>query len=234
MAATLTDSSRIGDPVCAGARWQGRPHSVLDAESLPVHYPLLATLILLAVPASAQTDTAAIWLPARITNAGVARAAAVVDSVFLDKRQSSGRIGVGDFTGYLLARLGVPPFTDSLAFRVSSDTSRIRISGRLMDFPPETRSELGPIFAFVDSTSSFVAEISMPQRDNGVMRFRLERLLVRDFAVPEFLFLPALAEYARRYPVLTTAGREFLVAMPPEAWVVLGTNRLELRMPRKK
>ncbi len=199
-----------------------------------MRYPLLATLVILAVPVSAQMDTASSWLPGRITNAGVARAAAVVDSVFLDKRQSSGRIGVGDFTGYLLARLGVPPFTDSLAFLVSSDTGRIRISGRLMDFPPETRSELGPIFAFVDSTSSFVAELSMPQRDHGVMRFRLERLLVRDFAVPEFLFLPALAEYARRYPVLTTAGREFLVAMPPEGWVALGANSLELGMPPKK
>ena len=199
-----------------------------------MRYPLLATLVILAVPASAQMDTESVRAPGRITNAGVARAAAVVDSVFLDRRKSIGRIGVGDFTGYLLARLGVPPFTDSLAFRVSSDTSRIRISGRLMDFPPETRSELGPIFAFVDSTSSFVAEISMPQRENGVMRFRLERLLVRDYAVPEFLFLPALAEYARRYPVLTTGGREFLVAMPPEAWVVLGANLLELRMPPKK
>lgn len=199
-----------------------------------MRYPLLATLVILAVPASAQMDTESVRVPGRITNAGVARAAAVVDSVFLDRRKSIGRIGVGDFTGYLLARLGVPPFTDSLAFRVSSDTSRIRISGRLMDFPPETRSELGPIFAFVDSTSSFVAEISMPQRENGVMRFRLERLLVRDYAVPEFLFLPALAEYARRYPVLTTGGREFLVAMPPEAWVVLGANLLELRMPPKK
>jgi len=184
-------------------------------------------------PLAAQTSPSA--MPgSRITNAGVERAAATVDSVFVEKQWPRGSVDVGDFTAYLLARLGVPPFEDSLAFRVTSDSTRIRIRGRLMDFPPESRAELGPLFSFVDSTSSFVAELSMPQREGGIMRFRLERLLVRDFPVPEFLFLPALAEYARRYPVLSAGGREFLVAMPLEATATIGMDSLELKMPAKK
>ncbi len=192
--------------------------------------PLLVLLV--AAPIAAQDNITPNG--SRITTPGVTRASATVDSVFVDKRSRAGRVDVGDFTAYLLARLGVPPFPDSLAFLVTSDSARIRIRGRLMDFPPSARAELGPIFSFVDSTSSFMAELSMPQRDNGVMRFRLERLLVRDIPLPEFLFLPALNEYARRYPVLTSGGREFLVAIPVEATVAIGANVLELAMPKKK
>ena len=194
---------------------------------------LLMVPMLAVAPLAAQTAPAS--MPgSRITNGGVERAAATVDSVFIEKQRPRGTVDVGDFTAYLLARLGVPPFSDSLAFRVTSDSTRIRIRGRLMDFPPESRAELGPLFSFVDSTSSFVAELSMPQREGGIMRFRLERLLVRDFPVPEFLFLPSLAEYARRYPVLSAGGREFLVAMPLEATATIGADSLELKMPAKK
>jgi hypothetical protein len=194
---------------------------------------LLMVPMLAVAPLAAQT--APVSTPgSRITNAGVERAAATVDSVFIEKQRPRGNVDVGDFTAYLLARLGVPPFSDSLAFRVTSDSTRIRIRGRLMDFPPESRAELGPLFSFVDSTSSFVAELSMPQREGGIMRFRLERLLVRDFPVPEFLFLPSLAEYARRYPVLSAGGREFLVAMPLEATATIGLDSLELKMPTRK
>jgi len=52
--------------------WPDRPLSILDAEPLPVRFPLLATLVLLALPAAAQKmETASIWVPGRITNAGV-------------------------------------------------------------------------------------------------------------------------------------------------------------------
>lgn len=192
---------------------------------------ILTGLVLCAAPLRAQLPTPGL-AGSPITNAGVARAAATVDSVFLERQIAVSQVDVGDFTGYLLARLGVPPFPDSMGFRVTSDSARIRIQGRLMDFPADSRAELGPIFSFVDSTSTFVAEISMPDREGGVMRFRLERLLVSGFPIPEFLFLPALAEYAKRYPVLAKGGRDFLVAMPPEAKVSMGMGVLELRMPK--
>lgn len=194
------------------------------------HFALV--LALGAAPALRAQGPAANPLPGSpITNAGVPRADSIVDGVFLSKRVPVDTVDVGDFTGYLLARLGVTRLRDSLQFRVTADTQRIRISGRLMDFPPEARGELGPIFSFLDSTSVFVAEVSLPRGDSGVMRFHLERVTVRGFPIPDLLLMPALAEYNRRYPVLASNGRDFLVAMPPEATARLVPDGIELRMP---
>lgn len=189
-------------------------------------------LVLAAAPAVGAQTPAGNPLPGSpITNEGVPRADSIVDGVFLSRRVPIDTVDVGDFTGYLLARLDVKRLRDSLQFRVTADSQRIRISGRLMDFPPEARGELGPIFSFLDSTSVFVAEVSMPRGDSGVMRFHLERVTVRGFPIPDLLLMPALAEYNRRYPVLASSGRDFLVAMPPEATARLVTDGIELRMP---
>lgn len=183
-------------------------------------------LVATAGPLTAQQEGAN-----RLTNEGVVRAASAVDSVFLERTHLVDTVNIGDFAAYLLARLGVPPFADSLAFRVTSDTSRVRISGRMMDFPPETRAELGVVFSFIDSMAPLVAEISMPQHANGLMRFRLERVLINGFGIPAFLLNPALVEWERRYPVLSSGGREFLVAMPPEAVAKMLRDGIEIRMP---
>ena len=189
---------------------------------------LVGLLLTVTAPAAGQSPPPA---GSRITNIGVLRSAATVDSVFLLRTHLVDTVDVGDFTAYILARLGVPPFDDSLAFRVTIDTARVRIAGRLADFPPEARSELGFIFSFLDSLSVFEATMSMPQRANGLMRFRLERVAVRGFGVPDLLLNPALYEYNRRYPVLSAGGREFLVAMPVEAVASLTAAGIELRMP---
>lgn len=202
-----------------------------------LRFCVLATVVYAPVgarPAAAQTPPTPNPAPgSRITNAGVGRANRAVDSVFVEKRKQSDTVDVGDFTGYLLARLGVPQLDDSLAFRVSSDTSRIRIRGRLMDFPAEARAELGPIFSFVDSTAMLVAELSMPQSQYGIMRFRLERVSVGGRVIPDFFLSPAMAEYARRYPVLSAGGRELLVAMPPDGRTRLVKDGIELWIPGK-
>ena len=187
----------------------------------------LLACILGTAPLAAQTG-----LPGSpITNAGVLRADSVVQAVFLERTVAVDTADIGDFTAYLLARLGVPPFPDGMGFRVTADSARARISGTLGDFPPETVQELGAIFFFLDSSSTFVAEISLPQRTGGVMRFRLERVLVKGFTIPEILLIPALREYDRRYPVLASGGREFVVAMPPEASVRFVADGIEMRMP---
>lgn len=167
----------------------------------------------------------------RISNAGVLRADSAVDAVFLSRTRLVDTVDIGDFASHLLARLGVPPFEDSLGFAVTADSLRVRIAGRLVDFPPEARFDLNPIFFFVDSLTPFTAEISLVERNQGVMRFRLERVLVGGFAVPELLLLPALREYDRRYPVLANGGRDLLVAMPPEAEAALTRDAIVLKMP---
>ncbi len=193
----------------------------------------IGALVLVAPAVSAQKPSGAPPpLPgSRITDSGVVRAGAIIDSVFLSRTRLVDTVNIGDFAAHVLARLGVPPFGDSLLFRVTSDSQLVRIAGRLSNFPPEARDELGPIFSFLDSNSVFVAEISMPQHDGGVMRFHLDRVTVQGIGIPEFLLLPALQEYASRYPVLASGGREFLVAMPSEARARLVRNGLEISMP---
>ena len=194
---------------------------------------LILTIILLATaPGSAAgQDT----LPgSRITNAGVVRATAATDSVFLARTRMRDTVDIGDFASLMLAKIGAPPFSDSLAFKVTADSQRVRVSGRLMDFPADSRAELSPIFSFLDSTSVFVAEISMPQAEDGIMVFRLERLTVRGFPIPDLLVLAALEQYRKQYPkMLAASGKEFHVEIPREARAALVTNGLVLVMPPK-
>jgi hypothetical protein len=191
---------------------------------------LLATAVAVLGPGALRAQaTDAPGSP--ITNDGVVRATRAVDAVFLERTRLIDTVDVGDFTSYLIARMGAPPFEEGIAFRVTADSARARITGRLMDFPADTRSELGPIFAFVDSTSTFAAEVELVERAHGIMRWRLVRVTVNGFPIPDFLLVPALREYNRRYPVLGNNGRDFLVAMPPEATAALVTNGLEIRMP---
>lgn len=192
--------------------------------------PMLATLAALLGPTTLAAQSAA-TPGSPITNEGVVRASQAVDAVFLDRVRLIDTVDVGDFTSYLIARMGAPPFEEGTAFRVTADSTRARITGRLMDFPADTRSELGPIFAFVDSTSAFAAEVALVERAHGIMRWRLMRVTVNGFPIPDFLLVPALREYNRRYPVLGNNGRDFLVAMPPEATAALVLNGLEIRMP---
>lgn len=189
--------------------------------------PILVLLLALPPRLGAQADTAF----SRISNAGVLRADSAVEAVFINRVRLVDTVDIGDFASHLLARLGVPPFEDSLAFAVTSDTGQVRIGGRLKDFPEVARNELSGIFFFLDSLTPFEAAISMPGRNGGLMRFRLEQVRVAGFPIPEMLLIPALREYDRRYPVLASGGRELLVAMPPEATANLIRNGIELRMP---
>lgn len=193
---------------------------------------LLTTFIMLATASSARAQDT---LPgSRITNAGVVRATSATAAVFIARTRLRDTIDIGDFTSLMLAKIGAPPFDDSLAFKVTADSQRVRISGRLMDFPAESRAELGPIFTFLDSTSVFVAEISMPQAQDGIMIFRLERLSVRGFAIPDLLVLGALEQYRKQYPrMLSAGGKEFHVEIPREARAALVTNGIVLMMPGK-
>jgi len=191
---------------------------------------LLALVALTATAAHAQ-DT----LPGtRFSNAGVVRAGSATDSVFVARLRTVDTINIGDFASFLIAKLGGTTLYDSLQFKVTSDSLRVRIAGRLMDFPPDSRGEISPIFAFLDSTSVFVAEISMPQADSGIMVFRLERLTVRGLPSPALLVLAALSSYRAKYPdKLAAGGKEFHVEIPRMAHARLIKDAIILRMPPK-
>jgi hypothetical protein len=59
----------------------------------------------------------------RITRSGVARAQAVVDSVFLDRKATEGSIEGGDWASYLMARLGVEPIPENTEIQIVVDNS---------------------------------------------------------------------------------------------------------------
>ncbi len=191
----------------------------------------LRLLAILGVVAT-TVDRAAGQLPdsgTAITNAGVLRAADKVDGVYTDRIVMSDTVAIGDFTSYLLARLGVPPFPDSMGFRVRSDTVSAEIRGRLADFPLEARSELGPLFSFIDPSASFVARVRLVQAQYGIMRFRLQGVSVGGVPVPDLLLIPALREYSRRYPVLAANGWELMIAIPDDGTARLIGDGIELR-----
>lgn len=203
-------------------------------------------LLLMALPLTAQTpdsvrpaagDSAKVIAPrpgSPLTNAGVVRATAQVDSVFISRLTDTVTIDGGDFLASLLARIGAGRFDDSAGFRVTVDSNVARINGRLQDFSPEKRRELGAFFSFLDSTTVWTAEISLPQKGNGVMRFRLERLLIGTMPIPELILAPALSLYASVYPELSAGGREFLIAIPESAQATLLEDRIRLTMPPGK
>jgi hypothetical protein len=191
------------------------------------------TVLLVAAvahPASGQ-DT----LPGfRITNPGVIRATAATDSVFVARTLARDTVNIGDFAAFLLAQIGAPRFDDSLQFKVTSDSLRVHIAGRIMDFPASSRAELGPIFGFLDSTIVFVAEVSLPQADSGIMVFRLERLLVHGFPIPDLLVLGALEKYRSQYPkMLAAGGKEFHAGMPHDGRAALTTDGIVLWTAKK-
>lgn len=180
-----------------------------------------------------QSDSAPPALPPTklLSSAGVLRASATVDSVFVDKRSKEGSIGGGDFASYLIARLGVRPFPDSLRLEVTVDTSRIRIDGRIMDLPPDARALMGPLLAIVDPSTPLEAEVTPAPAGPGLARFRLRAVHLNGVAIPEFVLQNVLLEVGRRYPVLTASGRDLLIQIPVEGSLKLGSGLVRVLMP---
>lgn len=162
---------------------------------------------------------------------GVIRAGAVVDSVFVDRLRPQGEIAPGDFGAYLLARLGVEPFPEDLAWRVQADSGVIHIRGRFRDIPEESRALFGNLLLFVDSTTTLDAEVRPGPAGPGLARFRLDRVLVNRIPVPEFLLLSIFDSVGRRYPALTESGRDLYLQVPPGGRIAVLPGRIVLDLP---
>lgn len=152
---------------------------------------------------------------------GVYRAAAVVDSVFVDGLSRRGEIAPGDFGAYLLVRLGVEPFPEDLAWRVQAEQDIIFIRGRFKDIPEESRALFGNLLMFVDSTTTLDVEVRMAPAGPALARFRLMRVLVNRAPIPEFLLSQILYSVGRQYPALTETGRDLYLQIPPDGRVTL-------------
>lgn len=167
----------------------------------------------------------------RITPAGVARAQAVVDSVFLDRKLRDGFIEGGDWASYLMVRLGVTPLPDSIGIQVSTDSQAIAFTGRIQDLPPEGRDMMGPLLALLDSTTVVRAEVVLRPASRGLAHFQLSRVTVGGFPVPEIVLRSMLFNIGDRYPELTKSGRDLFVQIPPDGSVALVKDGVRIAAP---
>lgn len=175
-------------------------------------------------PAAAQAQ-------GRITPAGVARAQAVVDSVFLDRKMAGGSIEGGDWASYMMVRLGVNPLPDSVGIVVTVDSQLITFSGRIQDLPPEARAMMGALAALVDPATVLSAEIEQLPAAKGLAHFQLRRVSVGAFPVPELMLRSMMLEIGEKYPALTETGRDLYVQIPPDGRVMLSTGAVLISIP---
>ncbi|MEO8448513.1 MAG: hypothetical protein ABI647_01910 [Gemmatimonadota bacterium] len=169
----------------------------------------------------------------RLTKDGIARASAIVDSVFVDRRLLNGTIDGGDWASYLLARLGAGKIPDSLGIEVAVDSTHIEVRGRLQDLPLETRALLGPIASMVDSSTAVVATVLLTRTGPEIARFYLRSISVNGFPFPEFLLGSMMAKVGRQYPALTQSGRDLYVQVPADATIVLTRGGVYVAAPAK-
>lgn len=170
-------------------------------------------------------------VPGRITRAGVARAQAVVDSVFLDRKAAEGTIEGGDWASYLMARLGVEPLPENTQILIAVDTQHIVLTGRIQDLPAEARAMIGPLSALVDSSTVLAAEIAMLPAGPGLSHFRLQGVTIGGFPVPELILRSMLLDVGKNYPALTKSGRDLYVEIPQDGKVSLVTGAVRLSVP---
>ncbi len=168
--------------------------------------------------------------PGRISRTGVARAQAVVDSVFLDRTMREGYVEPGDWASYLMARLGVEPIPENTAIQIRVDSGGVEFSGRLQDLPEEARAMLGPLAALVDSSTILTAEVVQLPAAKGIVHYRLERVRVGGVPIPETIMRYMLFDVGDRYPALTRSGRDLFVQIPPDGQVTLIRGAIRLRI----
>ena len=168
---------------------------------------------------------------AAITAAGVMRAAAQVDSVYVDRQLPEVVIAGGDFAAYLMARLGLRSIPPDFGFRVAIDTSLIRIGGRISDLPAEARQALSQLVLMLPAGTRLEAQVDLAQAGPEAVRFHLRSATVDGIAIPEMLLSPLMASVGRQYPALTASGRDLYVQIPAGASVKLLPGAVVLTGP---
>jgi hypothetical protein len=171
----------------------------------------LCTALLLQTPvAPPAPDTTG----ARMTNAGVLRAAGTVDSVFVARTRDSATVDAGDWTAYLMARLGVRPIPET-GLRVTIDPARLRVHGMVGDIPHEAQVSLAALVSMFDPATPLEASVSLDRPSPNAIRFHLDSAFISGFAVPEAMLGPGLKVVGDKYPVLMNGGRDLFVEIPP-------------------
>lgn len=187
------------------------------------HLRALTLLLACAAPARAAAQAEAAWdTTARVIAAGgVLRASALVDSVYVDRRLPRATVDGGDFTAYLMARLGVRQLPPDFGYRVRIDTTGIRIAGRIADLPAEARRALAQLVMVLPQDTRLEAQVELLPAGREAVRFHLRGATVQGIPVPEALLAPIMAGIGRQYPALTPSGRDLYVQVPDGASMAL-------------
>ncbi|HXI21729.1 MAG TPA: hypothetical protein VNH46_11610 [Gemmatimonadales bacterium] len=178
-----------------------------------------------APPVHATPD----WEP--ITSVGATRAAAAVESVFVDRDLARTAVAGGDFAAYLLTRLGMPVIPEDFHYSVSVDPQLIRIGGRIADLPADARQALAQLVFLLPPQTRLEGQVELQPAGPGAVRFHLRGATVQGIPVPETVLRPMLANVGRQYPALTDTGRDLLVPVPRGARVGLLPGAIELTGP---
>lgn len=189
---------------------------------------LTSVVLAVALPLEAQSPDST-RVP--MSDAGVSRATAVVNEVFVDRRSKAGAVAGADWAAYLMARLGVRPIPAMPYVAVAVDSSAIQMSSRIGDLPAQTRAELGPMVGILDPATPIAATIVLTAAGPEAVRFHLQSVSISGFPVPEPFLEPYLSGIGQRYPMLTASGRDLLVQIPPNGRVLLGADSIHLSMP---
>jgi hypothetical protein len=195
-----------------------------------IHNCLTLLALSLARPLPAQTaplDTASL----RISSEGVPRASALVDSVYVDRLLHQATIDGGDFTAYLMARLGVRDLPPDLGYRVTIDSTLIRIGGRIADLPPEARRALAQLVMLLPAETRLEAQVELLPAGKQAVRFHLRSATIQGVPVPEAFFAPLMSDIGSRYPALTATGRDLYVQLPAGAKMQLVPGGVTLTGP---
>jgi hypothetical protein len=191
----------------------------------------LVAVVAAILPAEAQSSGDPLPPGEAITNEGVLRASAVVDSVLLDGQADERVVGAGDFASYLMARLGVVPIPGDLRFRVVPDTAVLRLTGRVADLPREAVEAIGPFVAFLDPGTRLDALVALSRENPRAYRFRLTEVLIGGTRVPDDVLQMVMSDVGRRYPALSRTGRDLFVEVPAGATIALVPGWVRLVAP---
>jgi hypothetical protein len=148
---------------------------------------------------------------------GVTRASALVDSVYVDRLLPSAVVDGGDFTAYLMARLGVRTLPPDFGYRVTVDSNLIRIAGGVADLPLEARQALARLLLILPPETQLEAQVALLPAGREAVRFHLRGATVQGLPIPEPFLAPIMADIGRRYPALTATGRDLYVQVPAGA-----------------
>ena len=166
-----------------------------------------------------------------ITPDGVVRASALVDSVFVDRLLPRATVDGGDFTAYLMARLGVRNLPPDFRYGVTVDTALIRIGGRMADLPRQAQIALAQLVLLLPPETRLEAQVQLRPAGKEAVLFHLLGATIGGIPVPEPFLAPVLSDIGRQYPALTATGRDLYVQIPAGAAIRLVDGGVSITGP---